>query len=286
VTVEVRRAADRMATRTDWLDSRHSFSYGLHYDPANTHFGLLLAANEDVLAPGAGFAEHPHRDVEVVTWVLSGALAHADSAGHRGEARPGVVQRMSAGAGIRHTERAGGDGPAHYVQVWVRPGHPGGDPTYDTLDVSSALETGTVVTLTPLRQPDATLHAVRLPAGAAADLPAAPWLHVFAARSAITLDVSGPGTARSATIGPGAAVSGGAVSGGAVSGGAVSSRAVPGAAGWYGAGRGAAGPGGTAAVRLDKGDAARLTGEGAVTVTAIADAEVLAWEMRAGRVVG
>ena len=277
MTVEVRRAADRMATRADWLDSRHSFSYGSHYDPGNTHFGLLLASNEDVLAPGAGFDEHPHRGVEVVTWVLSGALAHADSAGHRGEARPGVVQRMSAGAGIRHTERVAGGGRAHYVQMWVRPEHPGGDPTYDTSDVSSALEAGTVVTLTPLRQPDATLHAVRLSAGAAADLPAAPWLHVFVARGAITLDVIGPGTARSATTGPGEAVWGGTGSGGAVSGGPVR-----GAAGWYDG----ADPGAAAAVRLDPGDAARLTGEAAVTVTAIAEAEVLAWEMRAGLVVG
>ena len=106
--IEVRRAGDRVVTRTDWLDSRHSFSYGPRYDPANTHFGLLLACNEDRLAAGAGFAEHPHRDVEVVTWVVAGVLRHADDAGHRGVARPGVVQRMSAGVGVRHSEHAGG----------------------------------------------------------------------------------------------------------------------------------------------------------------------------------
>ena len=158
--IEVRRAADRAVTRTGWLDSRHSFSYGAHYDPANTHFGLLLACNEDRLAAGAGFDAHPHRDVEVVTWVLAGALRHADDAGHRGEARPGVVQRMSAGAGVRHAEHAGPEG-AHYVQMWVRPAAPGGEPAYDTVAVGPGL-----AALSPLRQPAATLHAGRCrPAG-------------------------------------------------------------------------------------------------------------------------
>ena len=126
------RAGERASTVTGWLDSRHSFSYGSAYDPANTHFGLLLACNEDRLAAGAGFAEHPHRDVEVLTWVVSGSLRHADDAGHHGVARPGVVQRMSAGGGVRHSEYAGEE-PAHYVQMWVRPAEFGGPPRYDTV---------------------------------------------------------------------------------------------------------------------------------------------------------
>ena len=125
------RAGERASTVTDWLDSRHSFSYGSAYDPANTHFGLLLACNEDRLAAGAGFAEHPHRDVEVVTWVVSGSLRHADDTGHHGVARPGVVQRMSAGGGVRHSEYAGEE-RAHYVQMWVWPAEFGGPPRYDT----------------------------------------------------------------------------------------------------------------------------------------------------------
>ncbi|MFL6130519.1 MAG: pirin family protein [Mycobacteriales bacterium] len=183
--VEVRRAGDRAVTRTSWLDSRHSFSYGSHYDPANTHFGLLLACNEDRLAAAAGFAEHPHRDVEVVTWVLAGALRHADDAGHRGEARPGVVQRMSAGGGVRHAEQAGPDG-AHYVQMWLRPAAPGGPPAYDTVTVG----TGTgLAELTPLRQPAATLHAGRLPPGGTATLPPVQYAHVLV--GAGTLELAG-----------------------------------------------------------------------------------------------
>jgi quercetin 2,3-dioxygenase len=185
--VEVRRAADRAVTRTSWLDSRHSFSYGSHYDPANTHFGLLLACNEDRLAAGAGFAEHPHRDIEVVTWVLAGALAHTDSAGHRGEATPGVVQRMSAGAGVRHAERAGAAG-AHYVQMWLRPAVPGGEPAYDTVSVGTGPGLAEVV---PLRQPAATLHAGRLPPGGSATLPGAEYLHVLVVAGAVEL-TAGP----------------------------------------------------------------------------------------------
>jgi redox-sensitive bicupin YhaK (pirin superfamily) len=181
--VEVRRAADRAVTRTSWLDSRHSFSYGSHYDPANTHFGLLLACNEDRLAAGAGFGEHPHRDVEVVTWVLAGALAHADSAGHRGEARPGVLQRMSAGAGVRHAERAGAAG-AHYVQMWLRPAAPGGEPAYDTVSVGT--DPG-LVEVVPLRQPAATLHAGRIAPGGSATLPPAQYLHVLVVVGAVEL---------------------------------------------------------------------------------------------------
>jgi redox-sensitive bicupin YhaK (pirin superfamily) len=192
VSIEVRRAADRPVTRTSWLDSRHSFAYGSHVDPANTHFGLLLACNEDRLAPGAGFDEHPHRDVEVVTWVLSGRLAHSDSAGHRGEARPGVVQRMSAGAGVLHAERAVGPEPAHYVQMWLRPDPPGGEPAYDVVEVPAR-----PVRVRPLRQPAATLHAGRLPAGGTLTVPAAPYVHVLVATGAVTLGatVLGPGDA-------------------------------------------------------------------------------------------
>jgi redox-sensitive bicupin YhaK (pirin superfamily) len=167
------RSAERAATVTDWLDSRHSFSYGTAYDPANTHFGLLLACNEDRLAAGAGFAEHPHRDVEVITWVLSGALRHADDAGHRGEARPGVLQRMSAGGGVRHSEYAVG-GPAHYVQMWVRPASFGERPAYDTVEVGPGF--GPV---SPLRQPDASLHAGALAPGTSVLLDPAPYLHVL-----------------------------------------------------------------------------------------------------------
>jgi redox-sensitive bicupin YhaK (pirin superfamily) len=186
------RAGSRASTAAEGLDSRHSFSYGSAYDPANTHFGLLLACNEDRLAAGAGFPPHPHRDIEVLTWVVSGALAHADDAGHRGEARPGLVQRMSAGRGVRHSEYAVG-GPAHYVQMWVRPATSGEPPAYDTVPVGPGL-----ADVTPLRQPDATLTAGRLPAGGTATLGPAAYLHV--------LVVAGAATVGEAELGPGDAL--------------------------------------------------------------------------------
>ena len=104
-TVEIRRAADRAVTTTSWLKSRHSFSFGDHYDPANTHHGVLLVSNDDIVAPAAGFDTHPHRDMEIVTWVLDGSLAHRDSAGNSGVIYPGLAQRMSAGTGISHSEK-------------------------------------------------------------------------------------------------------------------------------------------------------------------------------------
>jgi redox-sensitive bicupin YhaK (pirin superfamily) len=192
------RAGSRGSTVTDWLDSRHSFSYGSAYDPANTHFGLLLACNEDRLTAGSGFPSHPHRDIEVVTWVLSGVLAHADDAGHRGSARPGVVQRMSAGDGVRHSEYAVG-GPAHYVQMWLRPATFGGPPVYDTVPVGPGL-----TEVTPLRQPSATLVAGRLEPGGSVTL-AAEYLHllVVSGSARIGTDELGAGDAlRQAGDGP------------------------------------------------------------------------------------
>ncbi len=95
--VDVRRAGERLRTEIDWLDSRHSFSFGPHYDPSNTHFGLLMVTNDDIVKAGSGFETHPHRDMEIVTWVLSGSLVHQDSEGNSGVIHPGLAQRMSAG---------------------------------------------------------------------------------------------------------------------------------------------------------------------------------------------
>ncbi|MDX6260092.1 MAG: quercetin 2,3-dioxygenase, partial [Kribbellaceae bacterium] len=122
MSVEIHRADDRFRTQSDWLDSRHSFSFGPYYDPANVGFGLLMVHNDEVVAPGTGFDTHPHQDVEIVTWVLRGALLHQDSEGHSGLIYPGLVQRMSAGTGIQHSERNDAEEPVHYVQMWVRPG--------------------------------------------------------------------------------------------------------------------------------------------------------------------
>src|SRR5690242_12861874 len=103
--LDIRRAAERDRTRIGWLDSAHSFSFGSHYDPRNTHHGLLLVSNDDRVAPGTGFETHPHQDMEIVTWVLSGSLVHQDSEGNAGVIYPGLAQRMSAGRGILHSEK-------------------------------------------------------------------------------------------------------------------------------------------------------------------------------------
>ena len=102
--ITVRRSEDRGKTKIDWLESRHSFSFGDYYDPANESFGALRVINEDWIKGGAGFSPHSHRDMEIVTYILGGAIAHKDSSGGGGVIRPGEIQRMSAGTGITHSE--------------------------------------------------------------------------------------------------------------------------------------------------------------------------------------
>src|SRR5437588_6659360 len=103
--VDIRRAETRPHTKIDWLDSRHSFSFGHQYDPANTHHGLLLVSNDDRVAPGTGFETHPHQDMEIITWVLDGELEHKDTLGNEGLLYPGLAQRMTAGTGTWHSEK-------------------------------------------------------------------------------------------------------------------------------------------------------------------------------------
>jgi len=151
VTVEVRRGADRGRTTLPGIETRHAFSFGAHHEPGNTHHGLLLAHNEDRIAPGAGYDTHAHRDSEIVTWVLAGSLAHADSAGHTGVLRAGGVGRMSAGRGVEHSERHAErdpDAPAlHLVQCWLVPDEPGAAPDHEQRDLSAALADGGVLLL-------------------------------------------------------------------------------------------------------------------------------------------
>ena len=121
-TIDIRRASERSHTAAGWLDSHHSFSFGGHYDPSNTHHGLLLVSNDDVVKPGMGFMTHPHRDMEIVTWVLDGELEHKDSEGNRGILYPGLAQRMSAGTGIWHSEmNPRQNKEVHFIQMWVTP---------------------------------------------------------------------------------------------------------------------------------------------------------------------
>ena len=241
--MDVRRAADRRGTRLAWLDSKHSFSFGRHYEPDNTHHGLLLVNNDDVVSPGTGFETHPHRDMEIVTWVLQGSLVHQDSEGNAGVIYPGLAQRMSAGRGILHSEKNDAwrvepdratDEPVHFVQMWVVPDEPGIDPGYEQREIADELLRGGLVPVASglprhaaairIRNRDAALHVARLEPGQSVELPEAAYLHVFVARGAVSMEGAGD---------------------------------------------------------LAAGDAVRLTATGGQRVTAIEPAEILVWEMHA-----
>jgi len=243
-TVDIRRGQDRQATKISWLDSKHSFSFGQHFDPANTHHGLLLVNNDDIVSPGEGFETHPHRDMEIVTWVLRGSLVHQDSTGHSGVIYPGLAQRMSAGTGILHSEkndswRLGGEthrDPVHFVQMWVVPDGAGAKPGYEQLEIDEArLASGLVPVASGMPEHAdetairignryAALHAARLAPGQSVELPEAPFLHLFVPRGRVTLEGAG---------------------------------------------------------ELVAGDAVRFTATGGQRVTATEAAEVLVWEMHA-----
>lgn len=157
--LDVRRADDRFKTNAGWLDSKHSFSFSRHYDPANTHHGVLMVNNDDIVVPGQGFDTHPHQDMEIVTWVLQGSLVHQDSMGHSGVIYPGLAQRMSAGTGILHSEKNDSwrlDGvtgehadehtdPVHFIQMWVVPDEAGITPGYEQLEIDHELLAGGLV---------------------------------------------------------------------------------------------------------------------------------------------
>ena len=200
-TIDVRRAGDRFHTQLPWLDSHHSFSFSRHYDPANTHFGLLLVNNDDIVRAGTGFSTHPHQDMEIVTWVLSGELEHKDSVGHKGLLYPGLAQRMSAGRGIWHSEmNPRGDDDVHFVQMWVLPDTERVDPSYEQLDINGELGQGGLVPIASgrghdaaisIRQRDAVLWGGRLLAGETVSVPDARRAHLFVARG--DLDFQGVG---------------------------------------------------------------------------------------------
>ena len=191
-TLKVVPAGSRMHTKIDWLDSWHSFSFGEHYDPANTHHGLLLVSNDDLIAPGRGFGTHGHRDMEIITWVLDGSLRHEDSIGTSDVITPGLAQRMTAGSGIRHSEvNANATEPVHLVQMWVPPDTTGLTPEYEQTDVSDRLAKGGMFPLASgresdaaikIHQRDATLWVARVAAGDEVVVPEAPFVHVFVAR--------------------------------------------------------------------------------------------------------
>ena len=201
-TLDVRPAADRFHTRIDWLNSHHGFSFSNHYDPNNTHHGLLLVNNDDTVLPGTGFSTHPHQDMEIVTWVLSGELEHKDTLGNKDVIYPGLAQRMSAGTGIWHSEmNPKGAEPVHFVQMWVLPDTERIAPGYEQLDVNANFDKGGLVPVASgrsdlaaisIRQKDATLWVGRLAAGEAVHIPDNRYAHLFVATGSATLEGAGP----------------------------------------------------------------------------------------------
>jgi redox-sensitive bicupin YhaK (pirin superfamily) len=200
--IDVRRADERLRTRIDWLDSRHSFSFGHQYQPGNLGHGLLLVHNDDVVRGGTGFTTHPHQDMEIVTWVLDGELEHRDSEGHHGVLYPGLAQRMSAGTGIWHSEmnpRRVED--VHFVQMWVPPDTESIDPSYQQLDINAELDRGGLVPIASgrghdgaisIRQHGAVLWGGRLHAGEVVSVPDDAHVHVFVASGEAALEGAGP----------------------------------------------------------------------------------------------
>lgn len=199
--IDIRRKDQRFVTRTGWLDSRHSFNFGHHYDPANTHHGLLLVNNDDIVKPGTGFQTHPHQDMEIVTWVLEGELEHKDSVGHKGVIYPGLAQRMSAGTGIWHSEMNPAEGKdVHFVQMWVLPDTERVDPSYEQMDINRELNRGGLVPIASgrghhaaitIRQKDAVLWGGRLKPGESVKIPGSQFVHLFVVKGSIHLEGSG-----------------------------------------------------------------------------------------------
>jgi redox-sensitive bicupin YhaK (pirin superfamily) len=181
--MDVRRAAERYpgGDAAAGIESWHAFSFGPHYDPDNLRFGAVIACNEERLAPGAGFDEHPHSHTEIVTWVVEGELTHRDSQGHETTVRPGDVQRLSAAAGVRHVERNDGPTPLTFVQMWLAPLNPGGYPSYEIVHG--------IADSTPYAVPEAgaMLHVRRLVPGERTAVPDGAFVYVHVVRGDVRL---------------------------------------------------------------------------------------------------
>ncbi|MGW1192925.1 pirin family protein [Streptomyces sp. NPDC002559] len=191
--ISVQRSEDRFrgGDEAAGIESLHAFSFGTFYDPDNLRFGPVMAVNEERLAPGAGFEEHPHSHTEIVTWVVEGELTHRDSTGRATVVRPGDLQHLSAASGVRHVERNDGDVPLTFIQMWLAPLEAGGEPAYGIVPGPDGA--------TPYALPGAgaTLHVRRVAEGERTPVVDAARLYVHVVRGRIVLDGEelGPGDA-------------------------------------------------------------------------------------------
>ena len=141
--IEIRKAKDRGHTKIDWLDSYHSFSFGEYYDPDNMGFGYLRVINDDRIKPGMGFGSHPHRDMEIITYMVEGELKHKDSMGNGSVIKNGDIQKMTAGKGIIHSELNNSDTEeAHLLQIWITPDRNGLTPSYEQVNIEDIGSSG------------------------------------------------------------------------------------------------------------------------------------------------
>ncbi|MDQ8209231.1 pirin family protein [Coraliomargarita sp. SDUM461003] len=173
LTKQLTRSEERMHSDFDWLNSRHSFSFGGHYDPERMGFGPLRVVNDDIIAPSGGFPSHPHRDMEIITLVLDGQLQHKDSLGNGRVIQTGDIQYMSAGSGVVHSEfNPSADQPVHIMQIWIQPSETGLEPRYADQPMLGAVDNEWKLILSPdgregsmaIRQ-DAELRTLRLSEG-------------------------------------------------------------------------------------------------------------------------
>jgi redox-sensitive bicupin YhaK (pirin superfamily) len=196
--IRIRPAAERGRTDWGWLDSRHTFSFGEYFDPRHMRYRSLRVINDDRVRPGAGFGTHGHRDMEILSYVLEGGLEHQDSTGGGGVIRPGEIQFMRAGTGVRHSEyNASKTDPVHFLQIWIVPDTDGLAPRYDQRQFDAEAARRGFVTLASRDgrdgsiqvQQDVSLHVTRLAAGEAREHALAPgrhaWVHVARGRIAL-----------------------------------------------------------------------------------------------------
>jgi redox-sensitive bicupin YhaK (pirin superfamily) len=210
--IKIRRADERGHANHGWLDSHHTFSFANYHDPEHMGFRSLRVINEDRVAPGQGFGTHPHRDMEIISYVLEGALSHRDSMGTGSVIRPGDVQAMSAGRGVTHSEFNGSEAdPVHFLQIWLLPSERGLQPRYDQKTFAAADRGGLRVVASPdgrdgsvTIHTDAVLRAGRLEPGQTAELALVAGRHAWVQVARGILRLNG----QEVRAGDGAAISG------------------------------------------------------------------------------